>query len=71
LRSGIDRRVHDGIIKVLALNRRVIAHHDIAVMQTLTAVYRKPIAHRHADRVGDKHRHAAGTLSDQFAFSTD
>ena len=33
LRPGIDRRVHHGVVQMLALNRGVIAEHDVAVVQ--------------------------------------
>ena len=52
---------------MLALHGGVVAEHDVAVMQALAAVDRKPVAHRHADRVGDEGRHAAGALRDQLA----
>ena len=64
-RAGKDRRVHHRVVEVLALHGGVIAEHDVAVMQPLAAVDRKPVAHRHADRVGDERRHAAGALRDQ------
>ena len=37
------------------------------MVQTIFAVHRESVAHRHADRVGDKHRNAAGALRDQLA----
>ena len=67
LRPGIDRSVHHGIVQMLTLNRGVIAQHDVAVVQPFAAIDSEPVAHGHADGVGDEDRHAAGALRDQFA----
>ena len=56
---------------MLALNRRVIAYDHVTVVQTVASVDGQPIAHGHADRVGDEHRHAAGALRDQLAIRAD
>ena len=52
---------------MLALNRGMIAQHDVAVVQPFAAIDSEPVAHGHADRVGNEDRHAAGALRDQFA----
>src|SRR5688572_1811505 len=65
--SGVDRRVHDRVIQMLALNRRVIAQNHVAALQALATVDGKAVAHGHADRVGDEDGHAAGALRDQLA----
>ena len=69
--AGVDRRVHNGVVQMLALNRRVIAQDHVAAMQSLAAIDGKAVAHGHADRVGDEHRHAAGALRDQLAIRAD
>ena len=52
---------------MLTLNRGVIAQHDVAVVQPFAAIDSEPVAHGHADGVGDEDRHAAGALRDQVA----
>ena len=47
---------------MLALHSGVVAHDDVAEMQTLEPVYLQSVAHRGADRVGNEWRHAAGAL---------
>ena len=66
-RPGKDRRVHHGVVQMLPLHGGVIAQHKVATVQTIFAVHRETVAHRHADRVGDKHRNTAGALRDQLA----
>ena len=68
---GVDRRVHHGVVQMLALNRRVIAQNDVAMVQSLASVDGEAVAHRHADRVGDENRHAASALRDQLAIRAD
>src|SRR5688500_3650681 len=65
--SGVDRRVHDRVVQMLALNRRVIAQNHVAALQAPATVDGKAVAHGHADRVGDEDGHAAGALRDQLA----
>ena len=64
-RPGEDRRVHHRIVEMLALHGGVIAEHDVAVVQTRAAVDLQAVAHRHADRIGNEGRHAAGALREQ------
>ncbi len=56
---------------MLALNRRMIAQDYVAPAQSLAAIHGKTIADGHADRVGNEHRHAAGTLSDELTVRAD
>ena len=56
---------------MLALNCRVIAQDHVAVVQTLAPVDGQSIADRHAHRIGDEHRHAAGALGDQLTVCAD
>jgi hypothetical protein len=55
---------------MLTLYRGVIAYHDIAPVQTRAAVNREPIAHRHADGIGDEDRHPPGALRNEFTLRT-
>ncbi len=41
------------------------------MMQPVESVDRKPVANRHADRIGDKRRHPAGTLGDEMSRGAD
>ncbi len=63
--AGVNRRIHHGVVQVLSLNRRVIAQEHVTVLQALAAIDGEAIAHRHADRIGNEDRHAAGALGDQ------
>src|SRR5262249_45372400 len=65
--ARMDWRVHYGVVEVLALDRGVIAKHDVAVMKAATAVDCKPVTHRHADGGGYERRHAASALCDQLS----
>jgi len=56
---------------MLTLNRGMIAHYHVAVVKAGGAVGCQPVAHRHADGVGDEDRHAAGALRDQVAVGAD
>ena len=56
---------------MLALHRRVVADDDVALVQIFPAVDFQTVFHRHAHRVGDEHRHAAGGLRKQFARGAD
>ena len=67
LGPDMDGRVHDGVVEVLALHRRVVAEHHVAGVKPLAPVDLQSVAHRHADRVGDERRHAAGALRDQLS----
>jgi len=46
--TRIDRRVHDGIVEVLALHRGMIAEHHVAMVETRSAVDIEPIANGRA-----------------------
>jgi hypothetical protein len=50
---------------VLALNRCVIAQEHVTLLQAFATIHCKAIAHRHANRVGNEDRHAAGALRDE------
>src|SRR5436190_1037598 len=41
LRSGMDRRVHDRVVEMLALHGRMVAQHHVAMVQALAPVDRK------------------------------
>ena len=58
-------RVHDRVVEMLSLHRRVIAQQDVAVMQAVEAEYGDAITHCHAHRIGDEGRHAASVLREQ------
>ena len=47
---------------MLPLNRRVIADDYVAFVEIFPAVGLQTVAHRHADRIGNEDRHAAGAL---------
>src|SRR5688572_24122651 len=63
--AGVNRRIHHGVVQMLSLNRRMIAQEHVTVLQALATIDGKAIAHRHADRIGNEDRHAAGALGDQ------
>ncbi len=65
------RRVHYGVVQVLPLHRGVVADDDIPVVDIFPAVDFQAVTHSHSDRVGDKHRHAAGRLGQEFAGGAD
>ena len=69
--TGEDRRVHDRVIKMLALDRRVIAEHNITFVEIFSAIDFQSVPHRHAHGIGDEDRHAAGALRQQFAVGAD
>ena len=60
--TGKDRRVHDRVVEMLPLNRRVIADDYVAFVEIFLAVGLQTVAHRYADRIGNEDRHAAGAL---------
>ena len=68
---GVDRRVHHGVVQMLALDSSVIAQNDVAMVQSLASVDGEAVAYRHTDGIGDKNWHAAGALRDQLAVRTD
>jgi len=68
--ARVNGRVHHSIIEMLTLYRGVIAYHDIAPVQTRAAVNREPIAHRHADGIGDEDRHPPSALRNEFTLRT-
>src|SRR5215510_14731313 len=62
--SGIDWSVHHRVVKMLSLNRGMVAYHHVAVVEAGGAIGCQTVAHRHADGVGDEDWHTAGALRD-------
>ena len=68
---GVYRRLHHGVVQMLALNSSVIAQNDVAMVQALTSVDGEAVAYRHTDGICDKNWHAASALRDQLAVRAD
>src|SRR5262245_54801407 len=62
--SSVDRSVHHCIVQMLSLNRGMVAHHHVAVVEAGGAIDCQTVADRHADGVGDEDWHTARALRD-------